>query len=73
VSTLSLFARRTPAATGQGGSVPSLDERLGGAEALDRLTSAFHSEVLKDELPYPPFKDMDERNPHFVAPWLGEV
>lgn len=63
---------RTPV-VGRGGSVPSLYDWLGGAEALDRLTSAFYSEVLKDELLYPLFKDMDARHPHFVALWLGEV
>lgn len=61
------------AVTGQGGSVPSLYDWLGGAEALDRLTDAFYGEVLKDELLYPLFKGMDERHPHFVALWLGEV
>ena len=63
---------RTPVA-GPGGSVPSLYEWLGGAAALDRLTSAFYTEVLKDELLYPLFKDMDKHHPHFVALWLGEV
>jgi hemoglobin len=63
---------RTPV-VGRGGSVPSLFDWLGGAEALDRLTSAFYTEVLKDELLYPLFKEMDKHHPHYVALWLGEV
>jgi truncated hemoglobin YjbI/quinol monooxygenase YgiN len=58
---------------GAGGSVPSLYEWLGGAEALEQLTEAFYSEVLKDELLYPLFKEMHAGHPHFVALWLGEV
>jgi truncated hemoglobin YjbI/quinol monooxygenase YgiN len=61
------------AVAGQGGSVPTLYDWLGGGEALDRLTEAFYSEVVKDELLYPLFKDMDSHHPHFVALWLGEV
>ena len=61
------------AVAGTGGSVPSLYEWLGGADALDRLTASFYEQVLKDELLYPLFKDMDSRHPHFVAMWLGEV
>ena len=58
---------------GRGGSVPSLFAWLGGAEALERLTSAFYKEVLQDDLLYPLFKDMDAHHPHYVAMWLGEV
>ena len=61
------------AVVGRGGSVPTLYAWLGGGEALDRLTQAFYTEVLKDELLYPLFKDMDEHHPHYVALWLGEV
>jgi hemoglobin len=61
------------AVAGRGGSVPSMYDWLGGAEALDRLTRAFYTEVLKDELLHPLFKDMDEHHPHYVALWLGEV
>jgi truncated hemoglobin YjbI len=63
---------RTPV-VGRGGSVPSLYTWMGGAEALDRLTEAFYTEVLKDDLLYPLFKDMDKHHPHYVAMWLGEV
>lgn len=64
---------KVAAVTGQGGSVPTLYDWLGGAEALDRLTESFYTQVLKDDLLYPLFKDMDKRHPHFVALWLGEV
>jgi hemoglobin len=58
---------------GQGGSVPSLYDWLGGAEALERLTHSFYREVLQDDLLHPLFQGMDEHHPHFVALWLGEV
>ena len=58
---------------GQGGSIPSLYEWLGGAQALERLTQSFYAEVVKDELLHPLFAGMDEHHPHFVALWLGEV
>ena len=58
---------------GQGGSIPSLYEWLGGAQALERLTKSFYAEVVEDELLHPLFAGMDEHHPHFVALWLGEV
>jgi len=62
----------TPVA-GRGGSEPTLYDWLGGAAALERLTSAFYTAVLNDELLHPLFEDMDSQHPHFVALWLGEV
>ena len=59
--------------SGQGGSVPSLYDWLGGTEALEQLTEAFYREVLKDDLVGPLFAHMDSRHPHFVALWLAEV
>ena len=47
------------AVRGDGGSVPTLYEWLGGGEALERLTSAFYREVLKDDLLIPLFAGMD--------------
>jgi len=52
---------------------PTLYEWLGGAEALDRLTTAFYREVVKDDLLEPLFGHMDPHHPHYVALWLGEV
>jgi hemoglobin len=58
---------------GAGGSVPSLYEWAGGAEAFERLTEAFYREVLKDELLEPMFAHMNGEHPRFVAMWLAEV
>lgn len=58
---------------GDGGSVPSLYDWIGGDEALQRLTEAFYREVLKDDLLYPLFAGMDPGHPKHVAIWLGEV
>ena len=58
---------------GDGGAVPSLYDWLGGGGALERLTTAFYREVLKDELLYPLFAGMDPKHPQHVALWLGEI
>ena len=63
---------RTPV-RGEGGSVPTLYDWIGGAEALDRLTAAFYREVVKDDLLEPLFGHMRPEHPHYVAMWLGEV
>jgi truncated hemoglobin YjbI len=53
--------------------VPSLYEWAGGTEALERLTEAFYTQVLKDDLLRPLFEHMDSHHPAFVAMWLAEV
>jgi truncated hemoglobin YjbI/quinol monooxygenase YgiN len=58
---------------GEGASVPTLYEWLGGTEALERLTEVFYVAVLKDDLIGPLFAHMDAEHPKFVAMWLGEV
>ena len=58
---------------GAGASVPSLYDWAGGAEALDRLTSAFYDKVLSDPVVGPVFAGMDPGHPAHVAQWLGEV
>ena len=52
--------------------VPSLYERAGGAEALERLTEAFYAHVVENEPLAPLFKGMDPGHPKYVAMWLGE-
>jgi hemoglobin len=61
------------AVVGNGGSVPTLYEWAGGAEAFDRLTEAFYAKVIKDDVVGPLFADMDHDHPKYVAMWLGEV
>jgi truncated hemoglobin YjbI/quinol monooxygenase YgiN len=61
------------AVRGQGGSVPTLYDWLGGIDALNRLTEAFYREVLKDDLIGPLFAHMDPGHPRHVALWLAEV
>ncbi len=52
---------------------PSLYHWAGGADALERLTTAFYREVLRDDLLEPLFRHMDPGHPVHVAAWLGEV
>jgi truncated hemoglobin YjbI len=40
---------------------------------LRRLTEAFYTEVLHDELLGPLFRGMDAHHPTYVAEWLSEV
>jgi hemoglobin len=61
------------AVTGTGGSVPSMFEWAGGAEALVRLTERFYQLVTADEVVGPLFAHMDPGHPAHVAMWLGEV
>ncbi|ACU72747.1 Antibiotic biosynthesis monooxygenase [Catenulispora acidiphila DSM 44928] len=61
------------AVRGQGGSVPTMFDWLGGAKALERLTDVFYDHVLADEVVGPLFAHMDPAHPHHVALWLGEV
>jgi hemoglobin len=53
--------------------VPTLFDWLGGAAALDRLTANFYVKVRVDPLLAPVFAHMDEKHPHYVAQFLGEV
>jgi hemoglobin len=53
--------------------VPTLFDWAGGAAALDRLTARFYSKVRVDPLLAPVFAHMDEKHPHYVAQFLGEV
>jgi hemoglobin len=52
---------------------PTLYEWAGGAEALDRLTSAFYDRVRADPVLAAVFANLPEDHPHHVALWLGEV
>ncbi|GAA0357805.1 hypothetical protein GCM10009530_03800 [Microbispora corallina] len=61
------------AVRGTGGSIPSLYDWAGGAEALERLTERFYDLVAVDDLIGPLFKHMNPDHPRFVAMWLGEV
>ncbi|MFD0854381.1 group II truncated hemoglobin, partial [Actinomadura adrarensis] len=61
------------AVRGDGGSVPTMYEWLGGTEALERLTERFYEKVLADALIGPLFAHMDPGHPRYVAMWLAEV
>jgi hemoglobin len=52
---------------------PTLYEWAGGAEALHKLTEAFHHRIRADDLLEPLFRDMDHDHSRYVAAWLGEV
>jgi hemoglobin len=54
-------------------AVPTLFEWIGGAPALEGLTDRFYVRVKADPLLAPVFAHMDDRHPHFVAQFLGEV
>lgn len=54
-------------------STPSLFQWLGGAAALEELTTQFYLKVKADPLLAPIFSNMDEKHPHYVAQFLGEV
>jgi hemoglobin len=53
--------------------VPTLYEWLGQSTALENLTAKFYVKVKADPLLAPIFAHMDDRHPHFVAQFLGEV
>lgn len=53
--------------------IPTLYEWMGGAPALERLTSLFYERVHRDELLSPIFEHMDAHHPHYVAQFLAEV
>lgn len=53
--------------------VPSLHEWIGGTEALKRLSEAFYTKVLADELIGPLFAKMPPDHPKHVALFLAEV
>ncbi|MFF5077812.1 group II truncated hemoglobin [Actinoplanes sp. NPDC000266] len=61
------------AVRGSGGSVPTLYDWAGGAEAFERLTSRFYELVAADDLIGPLFAHMDPAHPRYVAMWLSEV
>src|SRR2546423_305868 len=52
---------------------PTLYEWAGGAEAFERLTTAFYRRVHEDPLIGPLFAHLDPDHPRWVATWLGEV
>src|SRR5580700_8904376 len=52
---------------------PSLFEWVGGAVALENLTANFYAKVRLDPVIGPIFANMDEKRPHYVAQFLGEV
>jgi hemoglobin len=54
-------------------ATPTLYEWAGGADAFERLTSAFYERVRADDLLSPVFAGMSDDHPHHVALWLGEV
>jgi len=53
--------------------IPTLYDWVGGSEALNRLTSVFYDDVLKDPLLEPVFRNMSGDHPMHVAAFLGEV
>jgi hemoglobin len=52
---------------------PTLYQWAGGKEALEGLTKVFYEKVLKDDLLYPVFKDMDKHHSVHVAHFIAEV
>ncbi|MQY13637.1 hypothetical protein SRB5_37870 [Streptomyces sp. RB5] len=54
-------------------TTPSIYDWAGGAEAFDRLTTAFYREVHKDPLLAPVFAAAPAEHPHHVALFLAEV
>ncbi len=52
---------------------PTLYAWVGGASALERLTTVFYHHVLADPLLRPIFEFMPADHPKKVALWLGEV
>jgi hemoglobin len=54
-------------------TIPSVYDWAGGAEAFDRLTTAFYERVRADDLVGPLFANMPAEHPHHVALWLAEV
>jgi hemoglobin len=52
---------------------PTLYEWAGGAEAFEKLTTAFYVKVRADDVVGPLFRDMPPEHPQHVALWLAEV
>ncbi len=52
---------------------PTLYAWLGQSDALEKLTTEFYIKVKKDPLLALVFANMDEKHPHYVAQFLGEV
>jgi len=63
----------TTSVHGPGGSLPTLYDWAGGADAFERLTTAFYRHVVVDDLLGPLFAGMDPGHPRYVAMWLSEV
>ena len=53
--------------------IPTLYEWAGGKPALEELTRVFYDKVLRDDLLYPVFKDMDSHHSVHVAHFIAEV
>lgn len=58
---------------GTGSAVPTLYDWAGGAEAFARLTEAFYTKVLRDDLLAPVFAGLAPEHAEHVALWLAEV
>ncbi|MFC4499805.1 MULTISPECIES: group II truncated hemoglobin [Streptomyces] len=58
---------------GTGSAVPTLYRWAGGAEAFARLTDAFYTKVLADDLLAPVFANLAPEHAGHVALWLAEV
>ncbi|MEU0463433.1 antibiotic biosynthesis monooxygenase [Amycolatopsis sp. NPDC006131] len=56
-----------------GSPLPSLYEWAGGAEAFEKLFTAFYQKVPADDLLAPLFAGMDAEHAQHVAQWVGEV
>src|SRR2546429_7409197 len=54
-------------------TVPSVYDWAGGADAFERLTTAFYERVRADDLVGPLFEHMPDDHPHHVALWFAEV
>jgi hemoglobin len=54
-------------------TIPTVYDWAGGAEAFERLTTAFYQRVRADDLVGPLFASMRADHPHHVALWLAEV
>jgi len=61
------------AVAGRGGSTPTLYAWAGGAEAFERLFTAFYERVPQDDVLAPVFAGTDPHHARHVAAWLGEV
>ncbi|NGO79111.1 antibiotic biosynthesis monooxygenase [Streptomyces sp. YC504] len=58
---------------GQGAAVPSLYAWAGGAKNFDRLTEAFYTRVVEDDLLGGLFRELPAEHARHVGAWLAEV